>query len=127
MGFLQNIQHLVSSRLAPTAPTEDGVTTLQLYCHGLENSGLPMEKIQPIMEWISASIYKSGYTGESHVFWLLPKTDQRRELLRLYRKGDMVMAYRLGDRMAPAPDGLYWRMVTEHPSTRIYQLEEQEA
>jgi hypothetical protein len=127
MGFLQNIQQLVSSRFAPAIPVEEGVTTLQLYCYGQENSGLPMEKIQPIMQWISFSIYNTGYRGESHVFWVLPRTDQRRELQRLYRKGEMVMAYRLGDRMAPAPDGLYWRMVTEHESTRIYQLEEQEA
>lgn len=124
MGFLQNIQRLVSSR--PTT-TEDGVTTLQIYCYNQENSGLPMEQIQPIMEWISASIYTAGYRGQSHVFWLLPQSDQRRELQRLYRKGDMILGYRLGDRMAPAPNGLYWRVVTEHPSTRIYQLEEQEA
>lgn len=124
MGFLQNIQRLVSSR---PATTEDGVTTFQIHCYGQENSGLPMEQIQPIMEWISASIYTAGYRGQSHVFWLLPLSDQRRELQRLYRKGEMVMGYRLGDRMAPAPSGLYWRVVTEHPSTRIYQLEEQEA
>lgn len=127
MGFLQNIQHLASSRLAPTNPTENGVTTLQIHCYGLENSGLPMKKIQAIMEWVSASIYNAGYTGESHVFWLLPEHDQRRELRRLYRKGDMVMAYRLGDRLAPAPDGLYWRTVTEHESKRVYKLEEQES
>jgi hypothetical protein len=124
MGFLQNIQRLVSSR---PIPAEDRATTFQIHSYGQQNSGLDVEEIQPIMEWVTGSIYlATGYTGKSHLFWLLPGDDFRADLSRLYRKGNMILGYRCGDRMAPAPDGLYWRMVTEHESTRIYQLEEQE-
>jgi len=127
--LLQRIQQLTSSWLpGKGTPAEEGVTTFQVYSYGQQNSGLEVEEIQPIMEWVSCSIYLgSDYTGKSHLFWLLPGDDLRSDLQRLYRKGDVILAYRCSDRMAPAPEGLYWRMVTEHPSTRIYQLEEQEA
>jgi len=34
--------------------------------------------------------------------------------------------YHCGDRTLQLPKGYYWRMISEHPSTRIYQLEVEE-
>ena len=98
--------------------------TLNLRSYGQEESGLSLAEIQPVMEWIFLSLRESGCTTESHLFWLHPDQVVTEQLKRLYRKDEPVLGYRLGGRMAQAPGGLYWRMVTEHASTRIYQLSE---
>lgn len=37
-----------------------------------------------------------------------------------------VFLYRCGDRPSLPPERCYWRLMSEHPSLRIYQLEIQE-
>ncbi|MBD1913459.1 MULTISPECIES: hypothetical protein [unclassified Leptolyngbya] len=124
MGHLQRIQQVAASWLPEkvTTASRSELTTFQLHSYGQENSGLSGAEIQPIMEWVSLSIYKSGCAGVSHLFWVLPQDDLRQKLQRLYRNGHIILGYRCGDRMAPPPNGFYWRMVTQHKSTRIYQL-----
>ncbi|MFN6156048.1 MAG: hypothetical protein ACK4YK_16190 [Dolichospermum sp.] len=39
------------------------------------------------------------------------------------RRDEPVFIYRCGGRVLLAPNGYYWRMMDEHPSMRIYQLE----
>jgi len=127
-AVLQHIQQFVSSRLLGQAPTsEDGGMMFPVYSYGQQNSSLAVEEIQPIIQWVSSRIYLgTGYTGKSHLFWLLPNDDFRADLQRIYQKGDVILGYQCGDLMAPAPEGFGWRILAEHPSTRIYQLEEQE-
>ena len=40
--------------------------------------------------------------------------------------GNDIQPYRCGDRPSPPPDKCYWRLMGEHPSLRIYQLEVRE-
>ncbi|WP_322729707.1 hypothetical protein [Nostoc sp. ChiQUE01b] len=39
------------------------------------------------------------------------------------RRGESVFLHRCGGRAMPLPAGYYWRMMAEHPSMRISQLE----
>ena len=39
------------------------------------------------------------------------------------RRGEPTFLYRCGGSTMTPPPGRYWRMMSEHPSMRIYQLE----
>jgi hypothetical protein len=77
------------------------------------------------MEWLFASLMHAGYYGPSHLYWLHPQVEsaQRRSLQQCHRQGEPVLGYRCGDRMPAPPYGYYWRLMPEHASMRIYQLE----
>jgi|GEM_PF-6739568 len=118
MSFLQNIL----SAFRPQQES-DPLQSLTVCTYGQAASGIEADEAKSVIEWIALSLKVAGCTTDSHLFWVHPDGQLTKELRRLYRKGEPVLGYRLGDRMAPAPEGMYWRMVTEHPSTRIYQLE----
>ncbi|MBD1999223.1 hypothetical protein H6G00_21840 [Leptolyngbya sp. FACHB-541] len=77
------------------------------------------------MEWLFLSLFNAGYFGRSHLFWLQPEgsVELNRLLQQLHRQGEPVLAYRCGARTSPPPAEFYWRLMSEHPSMRIYQLE----
>ncbi len=78
------------------------------------------------MEWLFASLMGVGYFGKSHLFWYnSAKPDQKLEqaLKKVIQGNEPIFLYRCSDRSMPPPQGYYWRMVPEHPSMRIYQLE----
>ncbi|BAY41668.1 hypothetical protein NIES2111_60640 (plasmid) [Nostoc sp. NIES-2111] len=94
--------------------------------YGQASSGLEQQQIQSIMEWLFASLLNAGYSGKSHIIWhnsdeLDPRLEQM--LQKAMRRGEPVFLYRCGGRLSPLPEGYYWRMMGEHPSMRIYQLE----
>lgn len=102
----------------PAAPAIDS--------YGQSNSGLEAIQIQPIMEWLFASLLNALYSGKSHIIWHnSDELDPSLELLvkKAMRRGEPVFLYRCGARVSPLPQGYYWRMMEEHPSMRIYQLE----
>jgi hypothetical protein len=59
------------------------------------------------------------------LFWLGDEDDSdvMKVLQRLTHKQEPVFLYRCGDRTFTPPDRYYWRMMSEHPSMRVYQLE----
>ena len=78
------------------------------------------------MEWLFASLLNAGYVGRSHLIWYdCDKPDPSLEKLikKLIRRDEPIFLYRCGGNAMPAPQGYYWRMMEEHPSMRIYQLE----
>ncbi|MEP1061850.1 MULTISPECIES: hypothetical protein [Cyanophyceae] len=101
----------------PTYPTINSM--------GQPESGVSAETIQAVMEWLFASLINAGYYGRSHLYWLHTKVEpaQNRALQHCYRRKEPVLGYRCGDRMPAPPSGYYWRLMPEHTSMQIYQLE----
>jgi hypothetical protein len=94
--------------------------------YGQASCSVPPEQIQAIMEWLFASLIAAGYSKKSHVFWYnsdIPNPSHSSMVKKLVRRGEPIFLYRCGGRVEPPPDGHYWRMMGEHPSMRIYQLE----
>ncbi len=91
--------------------------------------GMEPDQIQSLMEWLFASLMAAEYFGKSHLFWYnSAKPDPRleQEVKKVMKRDEPIFLYRCSDRSMPLPQGYYWRMVPEHPSMRVYQLEVRE-
>lgn len=95
----------------------------EIESYGQSDSGLEAEQIQQIMEWLFASLLSAGYFKRSHLIWDLGNQDWEQVALTGLLRDDLVFLYRCGDRPSSAPKHCYWRLMREHPSLRIYQLE----
>lgn len=122
-SFLSRIGAGLSSLLYQANPEKPTISS-----YGQGESGLELETIQKVMEWLFASLFNAQYFGQSHLFWLHTQEDPKlkRQLRQLHKRGEPVLGYRCGDRTPEPPSGYYWRLMSEHPSLRIYQLEERE-
>ncbi|WP_245940061.1 hypothetical protein [Stenomitos frigidus] len=58
-------------------------------------SGVAVETIQAVMEWLFASLMNAGYYGQSHLYWLHPQVEsaQNRELQQCHQRGEPVLGY----------------------------------
>lgn len=115
---MKRILNLIRSFTKPNKPT------IQTY--GQSSCGLPPEQIQSVMEWLMGSLLHAGYWGRSHVIWDCGDQNLLKTTLTGLLKDELVFLYRCGDRPSPPPRGCYWRLMGEHPSLRIYQLEVKE-
>jgi hypothetical protein len=117
-GFFNRLRSVLSG--APSNQPDQSI-----HSYGQEESGMAEQDIQPIVEWLFLSLLNAGYNGKSHLFWLHEEAEPglNRHLQQLDRKGEPIFAYRCGNRLPMPPDGYYWRMIPEHPSMRVYQLE----
>lgn len=84
----------------------------------------PMQ-IQQIVEWLFASLLNAEYFGRSHLIWDSGQDWADVALTGLLRD-EPVFLYRCGEKFPVAPEHCYWRLIAEHPSLRIYQLEVEE-
>ncbi|MEH1887626.1 hypothetical protein [Nostoc sp.] len=94
--------------------------------YGQPSSGVEAEQIQSLIEWLFASLLNAGYFGKSHLIWYdsdKPDPSLEQVIRKPMRQGEPVFLYRCGGRVQPPPNGYYWRMMQEHPSMRIYQLD----
>ena len=97
-----------------------------IYSYGETHSGLSEEEMQPVMEWLFLSLLNAGYSGEAHLCWYdhdNPEPGIEGGAVEGLKYEQPVFGYRCGGRMWALPDGYRWRMMSEHPSMRIYQLE----
>jgi hypothetical protein len=103
----------------PTAPTIDS--------YGQSSSGIEQQQIQSIMEWLFGSLMSAGYFGKSHIIWYdsdNPDLSLEQIVKKLsHNLKEPVFLYRIGSTAMSPPDGYSWRMMGEHPSMRVYQLE----
>jgi hypothetical protein len=102
----------------PAQPTID--------CYGQQSCGVEPEQIQSVMEWLFASLMAAGYEGKSHLVWYdsdNPDTTLEQTVKKVMKRDEPIFLYRCGGRVSSPPTGYYWRMMDEHPSMRIYQLE----
>ncbi len=86
-------------------------------------SSLPTEEEKEIMEWLFASLINAGYIGKAHLIWDTGNQTWDKPILTGMLRDEPVFLYRCGDRPSPPPEKCYWRLISEHPSFRIYQLE----
>ena len=116
--------HRLFSLFTPQKPTSP-----ILRSYGQEVSGVSPPIIQKVVEWLALSLIQAGYFGQAHLFWLDAEDDPdvMRVLKRVAHQQKPVLLYRCADRVPSHPQGYYWRMMTEHPSLRVYQLERKEA
>ncbi len=94
--------------------------------YGQTNSGVEQQQIQAIMEWLLASLMGAGYFKKSHIIWYddtNPDPKDEQLLKKLARQREPVFLYRCGNKVQRSPKGYCWRMMEEHPSLRVYQLE----
>ncbi len=121
---MNQLLSLIRSLLSSAFPTKkQPQPTIDSY--GQHSCGLPEEEIQSIMEWLFLSLVNAGYFGNSHLIWYndaQPNSDNEQALKEAIRQQEPTFLYRCGERTLPPPASYYWRMITEHPSTRIYQL-----
>ena len=123
--FLASTRSLINS-LVPK-PQE---TKLSIDSYGQATCGLPPEQIQSVMYWLGQSLLYSGYHyGTAHILWYNdadPDHNLKQAARDSIRRDEPTFLYRCGDRVQPLPKGHYWRLMGEHPSMRVYQLEVQE-
>lgn len=102
----------------PPQPTIDS--------YGQPNNVDP-QRVQSLMEWLFASLMAAGYCKRPHLIWYNsdnPNPSLEKIIKKLIRRRDEpIFLYRCGGRAMPLPQGHYWRIMSEHPSMRIYQLE----
>lgn len=102
----------------PAQPTIDS--------YGQTSSSVDPIQMRSLMEWLFASLLNAGYFGKSHLIWYdsdHPDKSLEQVIKKVMRRGEPVFLYRQGGRVLSPPQGYYWRMMAEHPSMRIYQLE----
>lgn len=118
--LLSSIRSLFSSAF-PTK--QQPQPTIDSY--GQSSCDLPEEQTQSIMEWLFLSLISAEYVGNSHLIWYndaVPDADLEQALQEAMRQQEPTFLYRCGNQTLPLPSRYYWRMMPEHPSTRIYQL-----
>jgi hypothetical protein len=120
---MNRLTNLIRSLISSAFPTQkQPQPTIDSY--GQQSCGLPEQQIQSVMEWLFLSLVKTGYWGNSHLLWYddaEPELEQA--LAEAIRQQEPTFLYRVGDRTLQPPDGFCWRLINEHPSTRIYELE----
>ncbi len=77
---------------------------------------------QALMEWLFASLMGAGYFGSSHLIWD-DGQDREREMFAALMKNEPIFLYRQASRPSPTVEGYCWRLIGEHPSLRVYQLQ----
>jgi hypothetical protein len=85
--------------------------------------------MQPIMEWLFASLLNAGYYDTAPLVWYndaTPDPQLEKAVKDGIKRDEPTLLYRCGSRVQPPPNGYYWRLMVEHSSNRIYQLEVKE-
>ncbi|MEG4997764.1 hypothetical protein [Microcoleus sp. B4-D4] len=85
-------------------------------------SSLTQEQQQALMELLFASFRDVGYFGKSHLIWD-DGQDRQREIFTALMRHEPIFLYRQGVRPTPIVEGYCWKLIGEHPSLRLYQLE----
>jgi hypothetical protein len=85
-------------------------------------SALNQDEQQALMEWLFASLMDAGYFGKAHLIWD-DGQDREAEIFTALMRNEPIFLYRLGARPTPTFEGYVWRLIGEHPSLRMYQLD----
>jgi hypothetical protein len=85
-------------------------------------SSLNQDEQQALMEWLFASLMGAGYFRKAHLIWDNGK-DREREIFTALMRNEPIFLYREGARPSPTVEGYGWRLISEHPSLRVYELQ----
>ena len=83
---------------------------------------LTQEQQQALIEWLFASLIGVGYFCKAHLIWDGGQ-DREREIFTALMRNEPIFLYRQGTRPTPTAEGYCWRLLAEHPSLRVYQLQ----
>jgi hypothetical protein len=117
---MKRILDIAGATLASLLPKSN---KLEVDSYGHPNASLSPEEIQKIMEWLFSSLMNAEYMGKAYLIWDAGNQTWDKPALTGVLRDEPVFLYRCGDRPSPSPEKCYWRLITEHPSLRIYQLE----
>ncbi|MEM9091991.1 MAG: hypothetical protein AAGC93_25055 [Cyanobacteria bacterium P01_F01_bin.53] len=111
---------------AVLSPSKSEQLTISSY--GQKDYGIPLEKIQEVMKWLGLSLMGAGYQAKAHIIWDSPEAelDHKTVFKDCLRHHEPTFLYRCGDRPMTPPEGHYWRLMSEYPNLRVYQLERKE-
>ena len=85
-------------------------------------STLNQDEQQALMEWLFASLMSAGYFSKAHLI-CDDGQDREREIFTTLMRNEPIFLYRLGERPSPRVEGYGWRLIGEHPSLRVYELQ----
>jgi len=85
-------------------------------------STLNQNEQQALMEWLFACLMSVRYFGKAHLIWD-DGQEREREIFTALMRNEPIFLYRQGARPSPTVEGYGWRLIGEHPSLRMYQLE----
>ncbi|MEG4857134.1 hypothetical protein QUB75_04535 [Microcoleus sp. K1-B6] len=85
-------------------------------------STLNQDEQQALMEWLFASLMGVGYFSKAHLIWDDGK-EREREIFTALMRNEPIFLYRQGVRPTPTVEGYGWRLIGEHPSLRVYELQ----
>jgi hypothetical protein len=101
---------------------------LTINSYGQETCGIPSEQIRDVMQWLGLSLMAASYKATAHIIWdsqyVLAEIDT--VIKKSLRRHEPVFLHRCGDRPMQPPFGYYWRLMSEYPTLRVYQLEKKE-
>ena len=123
LGAMKRILDIAGATLASLLPSSN---KLSLDSYGQSSSNMTPEEIQKIMQWLFASLVNAGYMGKAHLIWDAGNQTWDKPALTGVLRDEPVFLYRCGSRPSPPPEKCYWRLINEHPSLRVYQLEIQQ-
>ncbi len=98
---------------------------LSIESYGQDACDLPIEQTADVMKWLGRSLLAAGYEAKAHMVWGSSGADFTLDEVfpRKFKRHEPTFLYRCGDRPMQPPNGFYWRLMNEHPSLRLYQLE----
>jgi len=98
---------------------------LSVESYGQETCDLPIEQVAEVMKWLGLSLLAAGYNAKAHIIWDSSGNDFALDEVfsGKFKRHEPVFLYRCDDRPMQPPTGCYWRLMDEHPSLRMYQLE----
>lgn len=101
---------------------------LTISSHEQETCNLSFDQIREVMEWLGLSLIAAGYQAKAHIIWDSPGTSMKLDSVfkDSLRRDEPTFLYRCGDRPMQPPLGCYWRLMSEYPTLRMYQLERQD-
>jgi hypothetical protein len=109
--------NLVTALLASFRP-KSKIPIIDTYGQSMLNQ----DEQQALMEWLFASLMGAGYFSKAHLIWD-DGQDREREIFTALMRNEPIFLYRQGGRPSPRVEGYCWRLIGEHPSLRVYQLE----
>lgn len=85
-------------------------------------STLNQDEQQALMEWLFGSLMGVGYFSKAHLIWD-DGQDREREIFTALMRNEPIFLYRQGARPSPTIEGYGRRLISEHPSLRVYELQ----
>jgi hypothetical protein len=110
--------NLATALIASLKP-QSKIPTIDTY----GQSALNQDEQQALMEWLFACLMGAGYFSKAHLIWDDGK-DREREIFTALMRNEPIFLYRQeGVRPSPRVEGYCWRLIGEHPSLRVYELQ----